>query len=35
MSLLTIKDLNKNFGGLAAVSNVNIDLEKNELVGII
>ncbi|MEB7389343.1 MULTISPECIES: ABC transporter ATP-binding protein [Aerococcus] len=35
MSLLTIKDLNKNFGGLAAVSNVNIDLEKNELVGLI
>ncbi len=35
MSLLTIKDLNKNFGGLAAVSNVNIELEKNELVGLI
>lgn len=35
MSLLTIKDLNKNFGGLAAVSNVNIELNKNELIGLI
>ena len=35
MPLLTVKDLTKNFGGLAAVSNVNITLEENELVGLI
>ncbi|OYQ67529.1 MULTISPECIES: ABC transporter ATP-binding protein [Aerococcus] len=35
MSLLSIQDLSKNFGGLAAVSNVNIELENNELVGLI
>lgn len=35
MSLLKIENLSKNFGGLAAVSDVNIDLEKNELVGLI
>lgn len=35
MSLLSIKDLSKNFGGLAAVSNVNIELQENELVGLI
>ena len=35
MPLLEIKDLTKNFGGLAAVSNVNIALEENQLVGLI
>lgn len=35
MSLLKINNLTKNFGGLAAVSNVNIYLENNELVGLI
>lgn len=35
MPLLTVDDLTKNFGGLAAVSNVNIELEENELVGLI
>ena len=35
MPLLEIKDLTKNFGGLAAVSNVNIALEENKLVGLI
>ncbi|MGX7197173.1 ABC transporter ATP-binding protein [Enterococcus olivae] len=35
MPLLTINDLTKNFGGLAAVSHVNIVLEENELVGLI
>ena len=35
MPLLEIKDLTKNFGGLAAVSNVNIALEENQLVGVI
>lgn len=35
MSLLEVKNLTKNFGGLAAVSNVSIHLEENELVGLI
>lgn len=35
MPLLEIKNLTKNFGGLAAVSHVNLDLEANELVGLI
>lgn len=35
MPLLNVKNLTKNFGGLAAVSNVNITLENNELVGLI
>ena len=35
MPLLTVKNLTKNFGGLAAVSHVNLELEKNELVGLI
>lgn len=35
MSLLEVKDLTKNFGGLSAVSNVNMTLEKGELVGLI
>lgn len=35
MSLLKVNNLTKNFGGLAAVSNVNLTLETNELVGLI
>ncbi len=35
MSLLEVSNLTKNFGGLAAVSNVNIELLENELVGLI
>lgn len=35
MSLLEVNQLTKNFGGLAAVSNVSMHLEKNELVGLI
>ena len=35
MSLLKVNNLTKNFGGLAAVSNVNLYLDKNELVGLI
>lgn len=35
MSLLEVKDLTKNFGGLAAISRVNLKLEENELVGLI
>ncbi len=35
MPLLTVNNLTKNFGGLAAVSHVNITLEQNELVGLI
>lgn len=33
--LLDIKDLTKNFGGLAAVSDVNMHLDDNELVALI
>lgn len=35
MSLIEVNQLTKNFGGLSAVSNVSIHLEKNELVGLI
>lgn len=35
MTLLKVEQLTKNFGGLAAVSNVNLELESNELVGLI
>ncbi|MBO0450281.1 ABC transporter ATP-binding protein [Enterococcus sp. MJM12] len=35
MPLLTVKNLTKNFGGLAAVSHVNMALDTNELVGLI
>lgn len=35
MSVLVVKNLTKNFGGLSAVSNVNIEINENELVGLI
>ncbi len=35
MSVLTVKDLTKQFGGLVAVSNFRVELEKGELVGLI
>lgn len=35
MTLLKVDHLTINFGGLAAVSNVNLHLEENELVGLI
>jgi branched-chain amino acid transport system ATP-binding protein len=35
MALLEIKDLTKNFGGLAAVSDVSMEIENNELIGLI
>lgn len=35
MSLLTVKEISKNFGGLAAVSSVSLSLEQGELVGLI
>lgn len=35
MALLTVSNLTKSFGGLTAVSNVNIELAKGELVGLI
>jgi len=35
MSLLKVDKLTKSFGGLTAVSNVNIEIEKGELVGLI
>ena len=35
MSLLEVKGLTKNFGGLSAVSNVSLKAEKGELIGLI
>lgn len=35
MNLLEVNKLTKNFGGLAAVSMVNLELGNNELVGLI
>lgn len=35
MSLLSVKNLTKNFGGLCANSNVNMEIEEGELVGLI
>ncbi len=35
MPILSVKKLTKSFGGLTAVSNVNMELEKGELVGLI
>ena len=35
MSLLEVKGLTKNFGGLSAVSNVSLKDEKGELIGLI
>lgn len=35
MPMLSVRKLTKSFGGLTAVSNVNIELERGELVGLI
>lgn len=35
MALLEVSNLTKNFGGLTAVGNVSMELEKGELVGLI
>lgn len=35
MSLLEVKDLTKTFGGLTAISNVNLEVRRNELIGLI
>ncbi|MDO5677879.1 MAG: ABC transporter ATP-binding protein [Propionibacteriaceae bacterium] len=35
MSLLTVTDLTRNFGGLTAVSRVNLHVDEGELVGLI
>ena len=35
MALLTVKNLTKSFGGLTAVSDVNMQIEQGELVGLI
>ena len=35
MPLLEARDLSKRFGGLAAVSNLNLSLEESEIVGLI
>lgn len=35
MTLLKVKDLTKNFGGLTAVSDINMNIKENELIGLI
>ena len=35
MSVLKVSGLTKNFGGLSAVSNVNLEIEQGELIGLI
>lgn len=35
MSVLVVENLNKQFGGLQAIQDVNFELEENELVGLI
>ncbi|MGN1344175.1 MAG: ABC transporter ATP-binding protein [Traorella sp.] len=35
MSVLSVKDLTRNFGGLCAVNKVNMEIEENELIGLI
>ncbi|MDY4191585.1 MAG: ABC transporter ATP-binding protein [Oscillospiraceae bacterium] len=35
MSILSVQKLTKSFGGLTAVSNVNLELQEGELVGLI
>lgn len=35
MALLSVKNLTKNFGGLCANSNINMEIEEGELVGLI
>jgi branched-chain amino acid transport system ATP-binding protein len=35
MAILSVKKITKSFGGLTAVSNVSLELEKGELVGLI
>ena len=34
MSILTIRDLTHKFGGLTAISDLNLALEAHELVGV-
>lgn len=35
MSVLTVRDLTKHFGGLKAIQDIGFDLQENELVGLI
>ena len=35
MPILSVKKLTKSFGGLTAVSNVNMEINEGELVGLI
>lgn len=35
MSLLKVENLTKNFGGLTAVSSIDLDIQENELIGLI
>lgn len=35
MALLKVEDLTKNFGGLTAISHVDLEVQKNELIGLI
>ncbi|MEG0735394.1 MAG: ATP-binding cassette domain-containing protein, partial [Longicatena sp.] len=35
MTILKVNGLTKNFGGLCAVSNVNMEINEKELIGLI
>ena len=35
MSILEVKELSKYFGGLAALNNINLTIQENEIRGII
>lgn len=35
MPVLTVKDLTKSFGGIVAVSNINMEVEKGQIAGVI
>ena len=35
MTLLNVDNLTKNFGGLTAISHVDLEINNNELIGLI
>ncbi|NMB28349.1 MAG: ATP-binding cassette domain-containing protein, partial [Tissierellia bacterium] len=35
MSVLKVSNLSKNFGGIKAVTDINLDIEKGQIIGLI
>src|SRR5699024_1662609 len=35
MTLLKVENVTKNFGGLTAISHINLEINRNELIGLI